>query len=272
MIGWVISAFYASSILVKPVAGSILERFGVRKTMLLAGGLGLGSGLLLIVSPLAFVPLFLLRLIMGLCFGIFLVAIMAYQNIAVPDSQRGASFVLTTIGSVCPMFTLMPLCDFLISSGNHHLYILAPAIMGMLCTGMAYSLKRVSPIHESTDEAWGTYRDLFDKAPIVALTISILLFAFADASIIYVSSLSFAKGLTPSYFMVAFAGGSIFIRIVGRGYFNRMPRTLLVAPSMIWMLNVHLLVTGWLRLSRGWPPQSIGGSRPSASDGRHGSR
>lgn len=251
--GWVISAFYASSILVKPIAGSILENFGVRRTMMLAGFLGLGSGLALLLSPLSFLPLFLLRLVMGLCFGIFIVAIMAYQNIAVPDSRRGASFVLTTIGSVCPMFTLMPVCDFLVSSGNHGAYILLPAIMGGLCTYLAYSLKKVSPLRGSEDEAWGSYRDLFTKAPVFALTVSILVFAFADASIIYISSLSFARGLTPSYFMVAFAAGSIFIRIAGRDYFNRMPRILLVAPSIISMaaglliataVNNNLLLTG----------------------------
>lgn len=233
--GWVIGAFYASSTTVKPIAGFLIERCGVRRSMIIAGVLGLASGLGLIVVPLVFIPLFMLRLIMGLSFGIFLVALTAYQNIMVPDSERGASFAVTTVGSICPMFTLMPLCDMLITSGNFSIYLLLPAVMGGLCIFLAFSLDTVGEVRGKEKQVWGSYADLMREVPLIMLAITVLFFAFADAAIIYISSLTFHQGLTPSFFMVAFAGGSIFIRIAGRHYFNRTPRILLMGPSLLCM-------------------------------------
>ncbi len=255
--GWVIGAFYASSTLVKPFAGMLMENLGVRRSLIIAGFLGLSSGLGLVVAPMAFLPLFFLRLVMGLSFGIFMVGLTAYQNIMVPDSERGASFAVTTIGSICPMFTLMPVCDMLISSENFVIYLMLPALMGGVCTFLAFSLDKVSGVRGVQDQAWGSYTDLFREAPLGILSITVLFFAFGDASIIYISSLTFHLGLSPSFFMVAFAGGSIFIRMAGRSFFNRTPRILLMGPSLFCMgvalfmatmvrNNVLLALTGFI--------------------------
>ena len=233
--GWVIGAFYASSTLVKPFAGMLMEKLGVRRTLIIGGFLGLSSGLGLMVAPISFLPLLILRLVMGLSFGIFMVGLTAYQNIMVPDSERGASFAVTTIGSICPMFTLMPVCDMLISSHNFVIYLMLPALMGGVCTFLAFSLDKVSGVRGAQDKAWGSYADLFREAPLGILSMTVIFFAFVDASVIYISSLAFHQGLSPSFFMVALGGGAIFIRIAGRGFFNRTPRILLMGPSLFCM-------------------------------------
>ncbi len=255
--GWVIGAFYASSTLVKPFAGMLMENLGVRRSLIIAGFLGLSSGIGLIVAPMAFLPLFSLRLVMGLSFGIFMVGLTAYQNIMVPDSERGTSFAVTTIGSICPMFTLMPVCDMLISSNNFGIYLLLPAFMGGICTFLAFSLDKVSGVRGAEDRAWGSYSDLFREAPLGRLALTVVFFAFVDASVIYISSLAFYQGLSPSFFMVALAGGAIFIRMAGRNYFNRTPRILIMGPSLFCMgialfmatilkNNVFLAFTGFI--------------------------
>lgn len=241
--GWIIGAFYASSTLVKPVAGMLVEKIGVRRTLILAGFLGFGSGAFLVIIPPAFMGLFFLRLVMGMSFGIFLVALTAYQNLMIPDSRRGASFAVTTIGSICPMFTLMPLCDMFMRTQNYMAYLLLPAIMGGICTILAFSLEKVSSSENNDLKEWGSYGNLFSQIPLLTLVLSVIFFAFGDASIIYISSLVFSLDLIPSYFMVAFAAGSIFIRIAGRGYFNRTPRILILGPSLLCMGTALFLAT-----------------------------
>lgn len=236
--GWIVGVFFASSAFVKPLAGALVEKLGARNAMVLAGLLGLAGGMGLALSPDVFAALFLLRLVMGISFGIFLVALMAYQNVAVTDSERGASFAVTTIGSMLPMFTLIPLCDLAIGSGHFFLYLLIPAMMGGLCSVVAFSLDKTdysAAAEKQEGRVWGSYTDLLREVPIVKLCISVISYAFADAAIVYIASLAVSRGLTASFFMVAFAAGSIFMRSAGRSYFNRTPRVLILGPAMVCM-------------------------------------
>lgn len=243
--GLAVSVFYAATTLARPFGGWIVERSGVRRTMILSS---LGCAALSIAFAFHgkdLVPILGVRILMGLFFSVFVVAMTAYQALSVPEELRGASFALVTIGSVFPLFTVVPFSDFLLRRGASTIFLAMPPVAALLCARLSIRLKPVVlPTDGEGRRAWGTYGELFRTTPAVRMLLSCLLFGLCDASIVYISSFAMGKGLVPSAFMIPNAVGATLIRFFGRDLFNRLPRTLLAGPSFA-LMAVCLVVTSY---------------------------
>lgn len=234
--GLAVSVFYAATTLARPFGGWIVERSGVRRSMILSSLACAALSIVFAFHGKDLAPILGVRLLMGLSFSVFVVAMTAYQALSVSEELRGASFALATIGSVFPLFTVVPFSDFLLRRGASLLFLAMPPIAALLCVRLSIRLKPVVP--PAGDEgriSWGTYGDLFHTTPAIRMALSCLLFGLCDASIVYISSFAMGKGLVPSAFMIPNAIGATLIRFYGRGPFNRLPRTLLAGPSFALM-------------------------------------
>ncbi len=258
--GVLVSVFYAATTAVRPVGSWITERFGIRGSMIASSLLCLACAAVLHVYQGSFTFFVALRIVMGIGFSVFMVALTTYQALAVEEAKRGLAFALVAIGSIVPMFTIVPLTDFLIRNNLGRIYLLLPVAASALALMLAIRLNtgQTTNFGEVTSSMkWGSYHDLFRETPAWKMLCSCFFFGLCDSSIVFLGSMLLEKGLVPSWFVFAMAGGALFVRTAGRNLFNLYPRTafagpsfLLMAASLIWLSFVGspagMLLSGFL--------------------------
>ena len=233
-----VSVFYAATTAVRPVGSWITERFGIRGSMIASSLLCLACAAVLHIYQGSFSFFVGLRIVMGIGFSVFMVALTTYQALAVEEAKRGLAFALVAIGSIVPMFTIVPLTDFLIRNNLGRIYLLLPVAASALALMLAIRLntKQTTGFEEtSSTMKWGSYRDLFRETPAWRMLCSCFFFGLCDSSIVFLGSMLLEKGLVPSWFVFAMAGGALFVRTAGRNLFNRYPRTVFAGPSFLLM-------------------------------------
>ena len=168
---------------------------------------------------------------MGGGFSVFVVSTTTYQSLVIPERIRGSAFAITSIGGVMTAFTIIPLAELFINRGWDLPYLLMASAASLWAMSMAFLLPPVQQDFSSNKTQKTSYAALFKETPIKFLLISCVFLGLTDASIAYVSSLAIGRGLNPSVYMVAISIGAIIIRLFGRGLYERVPRTVIAAPS-----------------------------------------
>jgi len=178
------------------------------------------------------------RVVMGLAYSIFMVALTTYQALVIEESKRGLGFVLVSVGSLIPMFTVVPLTDYLVRSGLDRFFMILPLAAAALSFSLALRLRPArfqgSPGQDQPME-WGTYGDLFRETPAGKIVFSCFFFGLCDASIVFIGTVLLEKGLVPSWFIFSLGAGALFVRTAGRNLFNRYQRTVFAGPSFLVM-------------------------------------
>ncbi len=236
--GILVGAFYAATTAVRPLGGWITERAGVRRSMICSALLCLACAIALQLweGPL---PWFVgLRIVMGVGYSIFMVALTTYQALSVSESKRGLAFVLVSVGSLIPMFTVVPLTDYLVRNDLGRFYYLLPIGAAALSLLLALRLHPAGADFPSSDGSpmkWGSYGDLFRDTPAAKILFSCFFFGLCDSSIVFVGNVFLERNLVPSWFIFSLGGGALLIRIAGRNFFNRYSRTAFAGPSFLLM-------------------------------------
>lgn len=232
--GLLVSVFYGTTLLARPLAGSCIERRGVRVTLFLAGGSTLlgGAGLLVLSSAPG---IFCCRVVAGLGFSLGTVALAAYQGMAIPPELRGRSFALTTIGSITTMIFVVPLGEGLMRSGCPLGYLALPPLLALATLALGSSLPPLNATQ--LPPAWGTWRELLGNREYCWILGCAFCFSLADASVLFLSTLVNGAGLSASPFMAATAGGAVLARTLGlRAMTPRLrPR---IAPAAAGLMGI----------------------------------
>lgn len=233
--GFLVSAFYIATTLTRPLGGWLTEKIGTHKSLYLAILLAVGGSTLLAFSKNSFFLILLSRVLSGVGFGCSLVALTTLQSLVVPDEIRGSAFAWTTIGSIASMFTILPVCEFLVHSGHYSLYLwTAPCLAlaaGLVVSTLPHAEKR-GGAGTSSHESWNS---LFGTPGLKTLLLSGLFFAAPDASIVYLANLTASRGLVASFFMLSVSLTALAVRVFGRRLPDVVPRPRLVAPSITFM-------------------------------------
>jgi predicted MFS family arabinose efflux permease len=236
--GILVGAFYAATSLIRPASGWIIERSGIRRTLVVSALLCLGAAFFKFVTA-SFWPLLLIRLAMGGAYGVFVVALTTYQALVVPDEARGAAFAIVTLGSLSCLFTVVPLADWLLRRRLPALFLTIPLCTAALCVILSCRLPPLpagsgkdSGKEGKTETDWGTWGELYRDTPFWRILTSCALFGLCDASIVSLPALILAKGLKTTSFVVASGLGALTMRTLGRNFFNRYPRYVFAGPSL----------------------------------------
>jgi MFS family permease len=224
-VGWILGAFFAASTFPRPFLARFVERFPLRKVLAAAAALGAAGSVGLALSG-ASVPLLLLwRVVGGLAFGLFLVALTTYQTMVIPDEVRGGAFALIAVGAMAPFVISLPMGDWFLHSGHFTLFIWMGPLLAALCGVIAFMLRPAGGSSgTSFGQKWGTWMDLFRLRPMQVLLVSTTLYGLTDAAILSVTPLAMDRGLVPSAFMSSFGVAALFIRIVGFRILDLFPR------------------------------------------------
>ena len=256
--GILVGAFYGATTLVRPVGSWMTEKLGVERSMVFSSLLCLGAALLLWLRQEPFIFLAFLRILMGVGFSVFVVALTTCQSLSLEESRRGLAFVMVSVGSLCPMLTVLPLSDLLIRTGHHRLYLFLPVAASLLCLLLVLRPRRdmeKAARRESLPLHWGTFRDLLRESPAVRMALSCFLFGLCDSAIVFVGSLFAERGLAASWFILPDAAGALLVRVLGRHIFNRLPRTSIAGPAFL-LMAVSLL--GISAAETKWPTAVLG--------------
>lgn len=229
--GLVLSSYYASSTLSRPLVGWLVERLPFRSSFLLGASVLLACSLGLALSGPSLPRLLFWRSLMGVGASLFVVALTTYQTLRVPESHRGSSFALTSAGSIAPLVTFVPLAELFLAKGLPFAYALLPVAVSLCCLFLAFPF-RGDEMPVETGERPGSYGEIFRHRPVLTLFLSVTLFSLTDAAMLSVTGLAHAKGLLASGFISANAAVSVLIRLTSFRLMDRLPRMSLVAPSL----------------------------------------
>lgn len=265
IIGWILSCYFITIMGIRPLGGWLLEKFGIRKTLIGAGALGfIGCTVLLFAKSVPF--LILGRMLSGASFGIYGVGIFSYQAITVPAEKRGVIFSIVASGGVLPLATITPVGEWFLLHGHTSAYLLLGPLCSLAC--IYFGSRIGSPMVSAKKEVdWGTYTDLLAFRPYLIVLLSGTLMALLDASVVCMSLLATERGLVASYFLTSSAVAATIVRVGGSNLIGILPRMLALSPGAICMAaglftvsvfpsNTVFLLGGTLfgiGIGMGWP-------------------
>ena len=232
--GLFLSSFYMVTLFCRPLGSVVMERLDIRRTLI-------GSALLCAAATAGIAltlgggaSLLVFRALSGIFFSVFIVATVAAQSILLDEKSRGIGFALFTTGSMLPLATVVPLCDWFISGGFGALYIWTPVVISLLCAAVGWKVSNLNYTGKEKGE-WGSYSGLFRTKGFAVLLLTAITMSLADAGTLSVASLAGARGVSVSYFMIASAAGAVVIRTLGFGLISKAPRVKLAAPAVALM-------------------------------------
>ena len=233
IIGWILSCYFITIMSIRPLGGWLLEKFGIRKTLIGAGVLGfVGCSVLIFATSIPF--LILGRILSGASFGIYGVGIFSYQAIVVPAEKRGVIFSIVASGGVLPLATITPVGEWFLLHGHMNAYLILGPLCSLAC--IYFGSKVGSPVVSTKKTAdWGTYADLLAFRPYLIVLISGTVMALLDASVVSMSLLASERGLITSYFLTSSAVAATIVRVGGSNLVGILPRMLALSPAAICM-------------------------------------
>ena len=228
--GLFLSLFYFVMLICRPLGSKVMEKFDIRRALVGSSALCAAASVGVALS-LHCVPLLLFfRALTGLCVSVFAVSAIAAQSLLLDEKARGFGFALFTTGSLLPMATIVPFCDWLQQNNYDTLYLWLPAATALLCTAVSWPVKNLN-YHGEHKKAWGSYADLLKTPAIPALLATAMVMSLADAMTLSVASLANERFITVSAFMIASSLAGIAIRTIAFSLIAKIPRVHLAAPA-----------------------------------------
>ena len=233
-VGLFFSVYYIVVLLCRPVGSAVMERLNIKRTMtagaLLSAAAAAGVALSLHNTPL----LMLMRALTGVGCSVMHVAAMAALPLLLDDATRGIGTALFTTGSMLPIATAVPLCEWFISMGWDAAFVWSPVFFSVLCAAASFSAEDLQYSAKKI-ESWGSYTELFRTRGLLLLLVTVSVLSLADAMTVSIASLAKEILVPASCFMAAEGISSVFIRTAGFRLISGIPRTKLEAPAVALM-------------------------------------
>lgn len=230
-VGLFFSVFYLVMLLCRPLGSAVMERLDIRRTMIASAVMSAAATAGVALSLGNATLLIFFRALTGVGVSVMIVANIAAQSILLDDEKtRGVGIALFTTGSMFPIATAVPLCEWFLSRGWDGAFIWTPVVFSLLCAGASFFVEDLKYSAKSGKE-WGGYSELFKSRGVMLLLATAAVMSLADAMTLSLASLADELGVAASCFMVAEAISAVFIRTAGFRFVSRVPRTKLAAPA-----------------------------------------
>lgn len=230
--GVLLSVFSLATTIARPPGSFMTEQLGVRRSFLVAASL-----LVLFSLPMAttrsFGGLLFLRVLTGAAYGLCMVALTAFQAMAIPESSRGSAFSWIAAGYVLPQLFLLPLLDGIFALGYTSPFFWLIPLLAAGCAVSAWFTPDLPCKLAGEKKSWGTWAEVLKTPLLSSLLASWILFALANsAGLQFIPALLSARGVTPSVFIVSLASTSLVVRLAANRLMNRLPRKRLTGISI----------------------------------------
>ncbi|WP_208590584.1 MFS transporter [Gracilibacillus suaedae] len=242
--GLVVTAMLLAAILLRPFSGTILDKFGKRK-MLLISSILFAMTMIFYLFVDSFMTMLVLRFIHGLSFAIVTTVTSAIAADIVPAKRRGEGLGYFTMAMnlavVFGPFIGLTVIQF---TSYYNLFIMLNLFTVLsVISSFFVQAKEVKP----TDQPKGTsfkWKELLEKEA-VSISFIGLLIAFAYASIVsFISVYANARGLdhVSNYFFVVFAVTMLLSRpYLGKQFDLRGPKPIIIPCMVLFSFGLFML-------------------------------
>lgn len=246
--GMLVSAFYITSVSLRPFLAGVVHAMGFRRLFIVAGVVAVLGSVGVACAGQNFWLGFASRAGLGAGSSLFQVGLATYQAMAFSERVRGRAFSLIMAGCLLPMMTMVPLADWFLHSGRPGLYILLPVAASAGALLFAPFIPALDTGAASPDQAKrrNPFRDLPElvRLPVfIPALLSFFLFCFTDATAAFMANMTAHYGLMASYFLSFNALVGVAVRIFCAGLLDRYPRWALAAPSVLITAGTLLLAS-----------------------------
>jgi len=223
-IGWLMGSFYVSSF-VRPFVGWLTDAAGFRRVLFFSGVLAAVSGLgILAAGPGSLVLLIGCRVLTGIAYSLFAVALTAYQSLVLAGEAQGAGLSVITSTTNLPFLLVVPVCEALLSAGFLKTYLLVPVLLAAGTCAVSLRLPQADLLRPVRRGSAVTTASILNNPNLQMLFVSITLFCSVDAGLLSLAGLGRERGLPVSSFFAASAVSSLLVRFFGRSLPDRLPR------------------------------------------------
>jgi MFS family permease len=242
-IGWILGIFFMSVMASRTFGGWVLENFGAQKTLEWSG-IASFAGCMMLYFKTVFAALLLGRILAGIAFGVYTMALFSYQAITTSETKRGRDFAIVVCGGILPMATVSPLGEWLLAGSMENIFLAIGPMFSVICwsLGRRIGSQARGGKKDIGRERWGTYRELLLSRSFIFLVATGILISIVDAFVVSMSMLAAERGIAASYFMVSSSAVAVLVRLAGAKSLNRLPRARAIAPCGVIMAGSALLL------------------------------
>ncbi|MDR1514419.1 MAG: MFS transporter [Synergistaceae bacterium] len=242
-IGWILGIFFMAVMASRTFGGWAIENFGVRRTLEWSSVASF-AGCMMLYFKTVFAALLLGRILAGVAFGVYTMALFSYQAITTSETKRGRDFAIVVCGGILPMATISPIGEWLLVGSMENIFLGIGPILSVACwnLGRKIDIPARGAKKEVGGEHWGTYRELLSSRNFIFLVATGILISIVDAFVVSISMLAVERGIMTSYFMVSSSAVAVLVRGAGAKILNRLPRAKVIAPCGVIMAGAALFL------------------------------
>ncbi|WP_047986003.1 MFS transporter [Ornithinibacillus californiensis] len=243
--GLVVTIMLIAAIIMRPISGGIIEKFGKKRTLLWSTGLFTGTMFFYFFIE-SFTGIMVLRFIHGLSFGVLTTVASAIAADVVPNARKGAGLgyfaMATNIAMVVGPFLGLTLIQF-VSYKMLFMIISFVAVIGVLCS-VQVKVPHVTSNPFSNVKKKFSIQSLIEVRALPIAFISLFVGIAYSSILSYVSVFANASGLAhvASYFFVVFA----IVMILARPSFGQLfdvkgPKYVIIPCLLIFSIGLVML-------------------------------
>ena len=246
------SIYFVAVAISRPISGTIIERIGIKKSMLIASFIaivsctaygylcwldldnaGIYNGVveaghfLSCLSPEQYGYLLIAcRILAGFSYSLYMVALFVALSYSTTDESRGMATSFVTLAGLFSMSVSIPLANYFTTSGLYDkitgsIYYLAIGPVAAAISVIFVLLLKSPNMAASSDASeptqeikWGSWKDLFSTKLIMILCFATLFMSLVDGMSGSVSDLALKHGTTSSVYMITISLGGILTRFL----------------------------------------------------------
>ncbi|MDO4219168.1 MAG: MFS transporter [Synergistaceae bacterium] len=252
-VGAMLFAIYFVAVAIsRPLSGSIIERIGIKTSMLIAcfvaliscsafgylcwldissngvyNGVIEAGHVLSCLSPQAYGNLLIVcRILAGFSYSLYMVGLFVALSYSTTDETRAPATGFVTLAGFLSMSSVIPLANYFTSLSDRlagSVYYLAIGPVTSIISIIFVLLLKTPKMSTKTDSAnpapaqeikWGSWKDLFATKVLVVLCFATLFMSLADGMSGSVSDLAQKHGTDSSLYMIMLSVGGIFTRFL----------------------------------------------------------
>ncbi|HUF91139.1 MAG TPA: MFS transporter [Candidatus Limnocylindria bacterium] len=251
-IGIVMGLYTGVGIVCQPLLGPVVDAVGRRPFMLVGAGLVLGASLLAIGAE-SIAALAVVRLLQGLGFSAFFVAMFSYVVDIVPPAQRGWALGIYGVSGFVST-AVSPLAgELIIRAWGFRALFVVSAVLAAVTVAIVWQVRDTRPPGAVTVRM-GASMMRMGVDDVLQRAMAISFFFGLGSGTIFAFLPTFAESLgvrTLSLFYTAYAVAAIAVRVFGGRLIDTRGRRAVIVPSMfVQALSTGLLAALGLLLSR----------------------
>jgi MFS family permease len=222
IIGLLLGVGTAASVLARPAIGTLLDTWGRREVLLVAGGLNVVSWLPFLAIHTIGVPLFFWSTLHAVVWGALFAGFFTYAADLAPPSRRAEGIAVFGVFGMAPNGLGPWLGESIIADAGYPAYFLTAAGFGLVSTLLTLLIPARRAVVTATDAVkrgtWHDMREAVAQPGLPRVMVTFLLLGIAiNAAFFFVAPFTRVLGMERAApFFTAYAATSVVIRVFGR--------------------------------------------------------